>query len=193
MRKILITNPVPSLSSPHPGMQSCAPQAAAQPVAAAAQLFAEHQPWLLQRLSFRLRNRADAEDLASETFLRVITRPEANALDAPRAYLATVAKRLLINLWHRRELEQAYLDAIAVLPEAVAPSPEERALLIESLEAIARALDAQSDKARRAFLLSQLDGLTYAQIAEQLGVSASMVRRYMAQCWEACWHLRGGQ
>ena len=167
--------------------------AASSSGAATVQLFVDHQPWLLQRLTYRLRNHADAEDLTSETFLRVIVRPEVDALAAPRAYLATVAKRLLINLWHRRALEQAYLDAISVLPEAVSPSPEERALLIESLEAIAKALDAQSDKARRAFLLSQLDGLTYAQIAEQLGVSASMVRKYMAQCWEACWHLRANQ
>ncbi|MEG1767075.1 MAG: sigma-70 family RNA polymerase sigma factor [Comamonas sp.] len=171
-------------------MQSSTSQTSPRPVDMTARLFAEHQLWLLQRLSYRLRNRADAEDLTSETFLRVITRPEVATLQAPRAYLATVAKRLLINLWHRRELEQAYLDAISVLPQAVAPSPEERALLIESLEAIAQALQAQSDKARRAFLMSQLDGLTYAQIAQQLGVSASMVLRYMAQCWEACWHLR---
>lgn len=185
MRKILITNTVSLLSPLHPGAPS--------PAATVAQLFAEHQPWLLQRLSYRMRNRADAEDLTSETFLRVITRPQPDALQAPRAYLATVAKRLLINLWHRRELEQAYLDAISVLPPAVAPSPEERALLIESLEAIAHALEAQPDKARRAFLMSQLDGMTYAEIAGQLGVSSSMVRKYMARCWEACWHLRAGQ
>ena len=189
MRKVLTTNPVPTLPLLHPA----APPSAPRPMAMAAQLFSEHQPWLLQRLSYRLRNRADAEDLASETFLRVITRPQADALEAPRAYLATVAKRLLINLWHRRELEQAYLDAIAALPQAVSPSPEERALLVESLEAIAHALDAQPDKARQAFLMSQLDGLTYAQMAQQLGVSASMVRRYMARCWEACWHLRADQ
>jgi len=192
MRRILTTNPVPILSPLHPDAQPPAAPASPRPMAMAAQLFSEHQPWLLQRLSYRLRNRADAEDLTSETFLRVITRPQADALEAPRAYLATVAKRLLINLWHRRELEQAYLDALAGLPQAVSPSPEERALLVESLEAIAHALDAQPDKARQAFLMSQLDGLTYAQIAQQLGVSASMVRRYMARCWEACWHLRTG-
>lgn len=181
------------LSPLHPGAPSSASLPGSGTAATASQLFAEHQPWLLQRLSMRLRNRADAEDLASETFLRVITRPHSEVLQAPRAYLATVAKRLLINLWHRRELEQAYLDAISVLPPAVSPSPEDRALLIESLEAIARALDAQSDKARRAFLMSQLDGMTYAEIAAQLGVSSSMVRKYMAQCWEACWHLRAGR
>lgn len=103
-----------------------------------------------------------------------------------------MAKRLLINLGRRRELKQTCLDAIAALPAELAPSPEERALLLESLEAIARALGALPDKARRAFLMSQLDGLTYAEIAQRLGVSASMVRRYMAR-WKACWHLRPEQ
>lgn len=156
----------------------------------AARLFVDHQPWLLQRLHARLRNRADAEDLSSETFLRVITQPGV-LVETPRAYLTTIAKRLLINLWRRRELEQAYLDAIAVLPEVMAPSPEERALLMQSLESIAQALEAQPSKARQAFLMSQLDGLGYAEIARELGVSGSTVRRYMAQCWEACWHIRG--
>lgn len=157
----------------------------------AARLFTEHQPWLLQRLHGKLNNRADAEDLASETFLRVIVQPDLGAIETPRAFLTTVAKRLLFNLWRRRDLEQAYLNAIAHLPESLVPSPEERALLIESLEAIAAALDALSDKARRAFLMSQLDGMTYAEIGERLGVSASMVRRYMVQGWEACARIIG--
>ncbi len=159
----------------------------------ATRLFIEHQPWLLQRLQGRLNNRADAEDLASETFLRVIVLPDLAAIDTPRAFLTTVAKRLLFNLWRRRDLEQAYLNAIAHLPESLAPSPEERALLIESLEEIAAALATLSDKARRAFLMSQLDGMTYAEIGERLGVSASMVRRYMVQGWEACAQVAGAK
>ncbi|WP_198086667.1 sigma-70 family RNA polymerase sigma factor [Variovorax sp. E3] len=156
----------------------------------AARIFAEHQPWLLQRLRARMSNLADAEDLASETFLRVIVLPELPAIAMPRAFLTTIAKRLIFNLWRRRDLENAYLNAIAHLPEAQAPSPEERAVLLETLEAIATALDALPGKARRAFLMSQLDGLTYAEIGQQLGVSASMVRQYMAQGWQACARIR---
>lgn len=148
--------------------------------------FVEHQPWLLGRLHQRLNNRADAEDLASETFLRVVAQPDLGTVDTPRAFLTTIAKRVLFDFWRRRDLERAYLDAIAHLPEALAPSPEERALLMESLTGIARALDGLPDKARRAFLMSQLDALTYADIAERLAVSASMVRKYMAQGWQAC-------
>lgn len=157
---------------------------AQRPLAAA--FFAEHQPWLLGRLHQRLRNRADAEDLASETFVRVVAQPDLAAVGTPRAFVTAIAKRVLFDFWRRRDLERAYLDAIAHLPEALAPSPEERALLLESLEGIARALDGLPDKARRAFLMSQLDELTYAEIATRLGVSASMVRKYMVQGWQAC-------
>ena len=93
---------------------------------------------------------------------------------------------MLFQFWRRRDLEQAYLQALAHLPETLAPSPEERALLLEALEAVARALDGLPAKARRAFLMSQLDAMTYAEIGQKLGVSASMVRQYMAQGWRAC-------
>ncbi len=148
--------------------------------------FIEHHPWLLGRLRHRLSNRADAEDLASETFLRVVAQPGLSSIDTPRAFLSTIAKRVLFEFWRRRDLERAYLDAIAHLPEGLAPSAEERALLLESLAGIARALDGLPDKAQRAFLMSQLDGLTYAEISAALGVSASMVRKYMARGWHAC-------
>ena len=41
-------------------------------------------------------------------------------------------------------------------------------------------------KVREAFLLSQLQGLRYSEIAERLGVSVSMVKKYMAKATEHC-------
>ncbi|WP_225782230.1 sigma-70 family RNA polymerase sigma factor [Xenophilus sp. Marseille-Q4582] len=154
--------------------------------AAAGVLFQDHHSWLLGRLQQRLRNRAEAEDVASETFVRVIGYERVRGLDEPRAYLTTVAKSVLVRQWRRRELERAYLDSLAALPEAVAPSAEERVALLHQLERIAQALDTLSPRARRAFLLSQLDGLTYAEIALEVGVSVSSVRQYMAQGLRAC-------
>ena len=154
--------------------------------ALAASLFTGHQGWLLQRLLARLRNRAEAEDVTSETFLRVLHAGSLAAIREPRAYLTTVAKHILLQQWRRRDIEQAYLDTLALLPDAVQPSLEERAVLLESLARLARALDTLSPKARAAFLMSQLDGLSYAEIAGKLGVSASMVRQYMAQGLRCC-------
>lgn len=153
------------------------------PMHQAQQLYAGHHPWLLSRLQARLRNRAEAQDVASETFLRVVAAPRPMPIDEPRAFLTTIAKRLLFTLWRRRELERAYIDALALRPEDLAPSPEERAVLLETLEHIAQTLDGLPLKARQAFLLSQVDGLTYQAIADELGMSLSTVRRHMTDAF----------
>ncbi|TPE71046.1 RNA polymerase subunit sigma, partial [Burkholderia pseudomallei] len=79
-----------------------------------------------------------------------------------RAFLTTVAQRVLYNHWRRERLERAYLDALAQWPEAVAPSPETRAVLFETLVEVDRMLDGLPAVVRRAFLLAQLDGMTHA-------------------------------
>lgn len=149
------------------------------------QLFSDHHAWLIGRLQARLGNVADAQDLASETFVRVVGQGpgQLEALQEPRAFLTTIAKRLLFSLWRRRDLERAYLDTLALRPEESAPSPEERALLLETLEHIAQALEGLTLKAHQAFLLSQLDGVGYHAIAAELGISHSTVRRHMADAF----------
>ena len=92
----------------------------------------------------------------------------------------------------RRKLERAYLDELALLPEAQAPSPETRALLLETLVRIDRMLDGLNAKAKAAFLMSRLDGLTYPDIAATLRVSVSSVEKYMAAAIRHCYELRYG-
>jgi RNA polymerase sigma-19 factor, ECF subfamily len=170
----------------------CPPLATEEALHAQA-LFVDHQPWLLGRLHQRLRDRAHAEDIASETFVKVIGDRGLAGIREPRAFLTTVAKRVLYEFWRRRDLEQAYLEACAHLQDGAAPSPEERALLLESLTQVIAALDGLGARACQAFMLSQLDGLTYAEIGSRLGVSASMVRKYMVQGWRACALATGAQ
>ncbi|MCH3781271.1 RNA polymerase subunit sigma, partial [Campylobacter jejuni] len=85
------------------------------------------------------------------------------------------------NLWRRRDLEHAYLQALAQRPEASAPSPERRALVLEALVEIDAMLQRLPARAREAFLLAQLGGYTYAEIGRRLDVSERMVKKYMAQ------------
>ena len=90
------------------------------------------------------------------------------------------------NFYARRSLEQAYLQALAQLPEESMPSPEQRWLLLETLQALDELLDGMAGVVRRAFLWSQLEGLGYREIAERLKVSERTVKRYMAQAYEHC-------
>ncbi|WP_131109235.1 sigma-70 family RNA polymerase sigma factor [Pseudomonas sp. Sample_10] len=150
-------------------------------------LYRDHRGWLEGWLRRRMGNACDAADLSQDTFLRLLASSQRIAdLHEPRAYLLTVGKRLLSNFYKRRSLEQAYLNALALLPEDCVPSPEQRWLLLETLQALDELLDGLPHPVRRAFLWSQLEGLSYQHIAERLKVSQRTIKRYMAQAYEHC-------
>ncbi len=118
--------------------------------------YREHCGWLHGWLRRKLGNTSDAADLVQDTFLRLLNNPASVLFkDGPpgRGQLALVANGLVINLWRRRALERDYLDAIAHLPEDQTPSPETRAIVIETLCEIDAMLDALPGKCRQAFLL----------------------------------------
>lgn len=152
-------------------------------------LYRDHRSWLQGWLQRRLGDTWAAADLTHDTFMRVLAAQQTSALSSlrePRAYLLTVGRRLLVNHYKRRSLEQAYLQALANLPQALAPSPEQRWLLLETLQALDELLDGLPSAVRRAFLWSQLEGLDYAGIAQRLAVSERTVKRYMAKAYEHC-------
>ncbi|OZI28840.1 RNA polymerase subunit sigma [Bordetella genomosp. 1] len=151
-------------------------------------LYSHHHSWLRGWLQRRLGNPDHAADLAQDTFIRLLSSERVPPrIEEPRAFLTTVAQRLLSNHWRREKLERAYLDALAQAPQEWARSPEERALILETLFELDRLLDGLPELSRRAFLLSQLDGQTHAQIAETLGVSIPTVKRYIARALQRCY------
>ncbi|WP_437882347.1 sigma-70 family RNA polymerase sigma factor [Pseudomonas sp. LRF_L74] len=149
-------------------------------------LFREHYPWLCARLRIHLRCRATAEDLASETFVQILGAPPDETIREPRAFLGTIARRLLFQTWRRRDLERAYLEGLRGQDETLAPSPEEQVQMIEALVAIDRLLDGLPTKVKATFLLSQVDGMSYPQIAVALDISQRSVSDYMARALKRC-------
>lgn len=150
-------------------------------------LYLQHHGWLLALLRRRLQCPHGAADIAHDTFVRVLLRPEVlPEVREPRAYLSTIARGLLHDHWRRRSLEQAWLDALAALPEEQAPSPQEELVIRQTVQQLDELLGRLAPKAREVFVLSQLQGLGYAQIAAQVGISERTVKRYMAQGFELC-------
>lgn len=152
------------------------------------QLYSHHHGWLQGWLRKRLGNAADASDLAQDTFVRLLSSAPGEPLNVttPRAYLATIANRLSINLYRRRSLEQAYLAALAQTPEDLAPSLEHQALVLEALDEIDQVLALLPAKTRQAFLMSQVEGYTQEEIASRLDLSVRSVQRYLARAFEEC-------
>lgn len=154
-----------------------------------AHMFDCNYRWLNARLRRKLGCPWKAEDIAAEAFAQIVAMPALDLVREPRALLTTIAQRLIYDMWRRRDLERAYLDALANQPEESHPSPEEHSVMLESLLAIDKALSGLSSKARSAFIYSQFDGLTYAEIALRLNVSASMVRQYVSKALRLCYEV----
>ncbi len=159
-------------------------------------LYVDHHGWLQSWLHRRLRCSSDAADLAQDTFVRLLARPAqlsgAETMREPRAYLTTVARGLLVDFWRRSELEKAYLADLALQPEALQPAPEERLAALQMLQAVDAMLQGLTPKTRAAWLMSRLDGLTHAEIAEKLQVSVPRVRQYLANAARHAYQQRFG-
>ncbi|ARP81856.1 RNA polymerase subunit sigma [Bordetella genomosp. 8] len=150
-------------------------------------LYEDNHDWLCLWLRRRLDCGDEAADLAHDTFLRLLRKPEdMPGLREPRAYLTTIARGLLNDHWRRRSLERAWLEAVAALPAEATVSPEALLSMRQALHQLDALLAGLAPQARNVFVLSQLEGLSYARIAARLGISERTVKRYMAQGFELC-------
>lgn len=153
-------------------------------------LYQSHHAWLRGWLRNRVGCSEQAADLAQDTFVRVLRARQVSPLKEPRAYLSSIARGLMIDQFRRRALEKAYQQSLAHLPEGEVPSEEHRLVILEALERLDRALHQLKPRARQAFLLAQLDGLSIVQIAQHLQVSRATIERDLATALGVCYRLR---
>ncbi|MHC8331775.1 sigma-70 family RNA polymerase sigma factor [Pseudomonas sp. LB3P25] len=149
-------------------------------------LFRAHYPWLCARLRRHLGASSSVEDIAAETFLQLLESPGLTPIREPRALLTTIAQRLIYQLWRRRDLERQHLDQLQHIDQQQAISPEERVQLTQALHGLERTLERLPGKVRATFLLSRIEGLTYPQIAAELGISQRSVSVYMTRTHALC-------
>ncbi|MBN6715795.1 sigma-70 family RNA polymerase sigma factor [Pseudomonas capsici] len=150
-------------------------------------LYQDHHSWLTTWLRRRLGCPHSAADLAQDTFVKVILARDTTQIIEPRAFLTTIAKRVLCNHYRRQDLERVYYQALAELPECVAPSEEDRAIILQTLVELDQLLDGLPAAVKRAFLLSQVDGLSHGEIASQLGISIATVKRHLNKAALRCY------
>ncbi|GAA4216920.1 RNA polymerase sigma factor [Sphingomonas endophytica] len=153
----------------------------------AEEIFRLHYDWLRRWLRPRTRLSDHVDEVAAETMVRIVRVVGQQAIREPRAIMTVIARRLLLDLNDKDALRRHYEAAIAHLPPALEPSAEERMIILEALQRIEHVLKPLSVKTRSALLLSHVDGLRHAEIAQRLGLSVSMIRRHIATAMRACY------
>ncbi|WP_437881424.1 RNA polymerase sigma factor [Pseudomonas sp. LRF_L74] len=155
------------------------------------QLFRLYHQELKQLAYRRLRDRETAADLTQDTFLRYAGMNQAARSDAianPRFFLIRILGNLIIDLGRRRARcdESARIDDIQDGLFDPLPGPERLIELRQQLEILHRALEELPAACREALLLNRVEGLNHAAIAERLGVSPSMVCKYIMRALRHC-------
>ena len=130
---------------------------------------------------FRMtRNRADAEDIAQETFLRVWHRARTFKPGRVRftTWLHRIAHNLCVDAFRkRRDTVDADLDAVA----DGAPSADELNAAEERRKAVHAAVAALPERQRSALVLCQFQGRSNREAAEIIGVSVDALESLIAR------------
>ncbi len=142
--------------------------------------------WLRKKIGFSSGNTLDAADISQDTFLRLLLKKDLETIIEPRAYLTHIAHGLLVSKIRRQDLEKSYLDALMHFSPTDVPSPELRLIVLETLVSLDNMLDGLPPKVRSAFLLLQLEGNSYSEIAKKLAVSTRTVGNYIAKAMLHC-------
>ena len=135
-------------------------------------LYAKYAPDVFRFAMYLAGNRAEAEDITSETFVRAWAAPGPIAMGTVKGYLLAIARNLFLQELRKRS------HAVPLNEDICDPHPgpgEQTEKKAEYLAVIAR-LQQLPESDRAALLMSAFEGMPYAEIARTLGISLAAVK-----------------
>lgn len=125
----------------------------------------------------------DAVEIVQETWCRLHQVGNLEEIKFPQAYLFRTAGNLANDSRKRRQRwdtsERAEVEIIEL--ESDAPGPYRILKGEQELAIVRAALMGLSPKCRRVFIMHRFEEVTYHDIARELGISVSMVEKYIIQ------------
>jgi RNA polymerase sigma factor (sigma-70 family) len=137
---------------------------------------------LRRLLESRGRGADDIDDLMQEAFLRLQTYCRDHTVDNTEAFLVRTVLNLSAQQGRDDRRRRAVQDESEILC-MVDPRPSPDAVYAgqQRLLRMKSGLERLSARTREAFLMHRIDGMSYVQIADHLGISVSMVEKHIAR------------
>ncbi|PXV59219.1 RNA polymerase sigma-70 factor, ECF subfamily [Dyella jiangningensis] len=149
-------------------------------------LFREHNRALVAFLQCRLNSLSDAQEVAQEAYVRLVTMERPEQVDSLRAYLFRVASNLAVD---RLRARQVRADNPIEVPDDdlhLAPIPERHVHATGQLQELYKALRELPAKTGRAFVMHVIEGREISAIARAMKISERMVRYHVANALAHC-------
>jgi RNA polymerase sigma factor (sigma-70 family) len=154
------------------------------------QIYLTHRVALIDYAASILGNRAWAEDVVQEAFLRISVDPNAHlrTIVDPVAYLYRVVRNLAVD-WVRHHTITCIDDTSVERIESVVacmPTPEQSAIDRDELRIVEAALAELPERTRMIFQLHRIDGLTIQEIARQKNISITLAHQLIHRALRHC-------
>ncbi|MFR0690464.1 RNA polymerase factor sigma-70 [Enterobacterales bacterium AE_CKDN230030158-1A_HGKHYDSX7] len=163
------------------------------------ELFATHRQTFINAAARILGCRSHAEDVVHDAYIKLNASDLTPGIQSQSGYLMRVVRNLAIDLYRRQALEKRYSGSEEEGMHIATPSasPEIEHEDRQTLEAISSALQSLPERTRYAFEMYRLHGRTQKEIAEELGVSPTlvnfMVRDALIHCRKTLKGLEDGK
>lgn len=140
-------------------------------------VFIAHRPQLRHAAMKIIGTQEQADDVVQDAYLKVMEMTAVFDVKQPLAYLFQLVRNLAIDRHRRASLESRFFasEEEGMQVPATAGTPEAVAVSMQQLRLVADALAKLPERTRRAFELYRLGGHTQREVADQLGVSTTLV------------------
>jgi RNA polymerase sigma factor (sigma-70 family) len=149
-------------------------------------LFREHNEALIRFLRGRVGSRNEALEIAQEAYVRLLSLDRPGAVSYLRAFLFKTAANIAIDR-RRRHLSFDKVAGGQLFAEfSENRTPERQVAAQQTLRHLGSLIESMPAKCQASFVMSQIHGLDAATIASQLGITDSMVRKYVVRALLHC-------
>jgi RNA polymerase sigma factor (sigma-70 family) len=131
-----------------------------------------------------VRSRPDALDIVQEAYCRIFRLGDLQGVNHLRGYLFKTAKNIATDWVRQRIVREAYVHDEPLRGNKEAASPEDIWLAREELETLERNVDNLPPKCRYALLMVRVEGASYEEVAEKLGIKTHSARRLVERAME---------
>lgn len=142
-------------------------------------LYEAYGPMVLRRCRQLLKDESDALDVTQDVFVQVLRRRDRLTADYPSSLLYRIATNLCLNRIRDRGRRPETVDDELVHRVAVSDETESRLAAASVLDRLfGRASGASSGASTRTMaVLHYVDGMTLKEVADEVGMSVSGVRK----------------
>ena len=133
----------------------------------------------LCRMALRItQNTAEAEDVVQETMLKVWSRRDQwERLDSIKAFCLTICHNLSLDKVRRMDYQAQSLDATYdPADRSHSANPEEQTVQRDRIQLVRQLISQLPEKQRSCMQLRDIEGMSYKDIAEVLGINEQQVK-----------------